>query len=144
MLMILILLSILIILCLIWFVIIVLWFEMENMFLIGIKKGWLIVCIGFGMYLFRVFISFCIVGMLIFEVLFFNVFNVDFLIIGVLLFGNLYIFSSLCIFILISFNSFLLLIMFVLFRNIMMYGMLIWWDNKMCLWVWGIGLFVVE
>lgn len=47
--MILIFLLILIWLCLIWFVVIVLWLVIENMFLIGIMNGLLELCFGVGM-----------------------------------------------------------------------------------------------
>lgn len=50
----------------------------------------------------------------------FKVFKVEFVIIGVLLLGNLYVFNNLCIFIFISFNNFWLFIMFCLFKKIMM------------------------
>lgn len=77
-------------------------------------------------------------------VLFFKVFNVELVIIGILLFGKLYLFNKLWIFIFINFNNFLLLIMLILFKNIINVGILMLCDKRMCLWVCGIGLLVVD
>lgn len=140
--MIFILLLIWIVLWLIWFEVIVFCFVMEKIFFIGNSNGLFVLCFGVGIYLFIVFISFIIVVLVL--GLFCNVFNVEFLIIGVLLFGKLYLFNNLWIFIFIKLINFLLLIKFILFKKIIRYFILIWCDNKMCLCVWGIGLLVVE
>lgn len=63
------------------------------MFLIGIRNVMFIVCFGFGMYVFSVFVSLII--FVFYCVLLFSVFSVEFWIIGRLLFGKLYLDSSL-------------------------------------------------